>query len=150
MWLYQVVRDESTANRPPERISATLTRRVPLPVRLHYLITPMTGASDDNAQETGLVILGKVLQSFHSRPQLHGTDLSDDLAGTDSVVTLRLETLTVDELSRIWDSLDAAYSTSLSYEATVVDVDLDAEPDTGPPVMVPIVETGVEVAGSGT
>lgn len=148
VWLYQVVRDETTANRPPERISSALTRRVPLPVRLHYLITPITGATDDDAQETDLVILGKVLQAFHSRPQLHGADLSDDLSGTDGVVTVRLETLTVDALSRIWDSLDAAYSTSLSYEATVVDVDLDAEPDMGPPVRVPLADVGV-VVGAG-
>ena len=64
-------------------------------------------------------------------------------------VTMRLETLTVDELSRIWDSLDAAYSTSLSYEASVVDIDLDAEPDTGPPVAVPIVDAGIKVASGG-
>lgn len=149
VWMYQAVRDDATLNRPAERITSSLTRRVPLPVRLHYLITPITGATDDNAQETDLVILGKVLQCFHSRPQLLGADLSDDLAGTDGVVTVRLETLTAYELSRIWDSLDTAYSTSLSYEATVVDVDLDAEPETGTPVKVPLANAGV-IVGSGT
>ena len=145
VWLYRIVRDEATLNRPPERISPNLLRPLPLPVRLHYLITPITAATTDDALETEQVILGKVLQCFHSRPQLHGTDLSDDLAGTDGMITMRLESLTVDELSRIWDSLEAPYSTSLTYEATVIDVDIDAEPELGPPVRVPVVDTGIRV-----
>ena len=34
-WLYQIVRDEATLNRPPRRITAELTRPVPIPVKLH-------------------------------------------------------------------------------------------------------------------
>ena len=45
MWLYRLVRDEQTLNRPPRRISPTLTRRQPLPVRAHYLMTPIVTGS---------------------------------------------------------------------------------------------------------
>jgi hypothetical protein len=145
LWLYRVERDDMTLNRPPERITATLTRRVPLPVRLHYLCTPITNSEEDDAPETEQAILGKVLQCFHDRPQLFGTHLSDDFEGTDSSITTRLEPMTVDELTRIWDALDAPYRTSISYEVTVVDIEAAVQPEVGPPVRVPLPETGVIV-----
>jgi hypothetical protein len=148
VWLYRIVRDEMTLNRPPERISPTLTRRVPLPVRLHYLFTPVLQSKEEDATQTGHVILGKVLQCFHDRAQLFGTDLHDDFAGTDSLVTVRLEGLSVDELTRLWDALDSPYRTSVSYEVTVVDVEAGVQPEVGPPVRVPRAETGV-IVGTG-
>src|SRR5688572_12368981 len=42
LWLYRIIRDESRLNDPPRRISATEWRPAPLPLRLHYLITPVT------------------------------------------------------------------------------------------------------------
>jgi hypothetical protein len=145
VWLYRVVRDESTLNRPPERISTTLTRRVPLPVRLHYLFTPITHSEEDDGLETEQAILGKVLQCFHDHPQLFGTDLRDDFEGTDSLVTIRFEGLSVDEMTRVWDALESPYRTSVSYEVTVVDVEAGVQPEVGPPVRVPRPETGVIV-----
>src|SRR2546422_11447260 len=41
VWLYRVVRDADRLNAPRERISRTQLRRVPLPVSLHYLMTPL-------------------------------------------------------------------------------------------------------------
>jgi len=145
VWLYRVARDEATLNRQPERISPTETRRVPLPVRLQYLVTPITHSSNDNSLETEQVILGKVLQSFHDHPQLFGTDLRDDFSGTDAVVTLRMEMISLDELTRIWDALDTPYRTSISYEASVVDIDTGQRPLIAAPVRIPQAETGVLV-----
>lgn len=149
VWLYRVVRDDATLNRPPERITPTLTRRLPLPVRLHYLLTPITNSDEDDAPETEQALLGKVLQCFHDRPQLLGTDLRDDFEGTDSVVTVRLEGLSVDELTRIWDSLGSPYRTSISYEVTVVEVEAGVQPEVGPPVRAPRAETAVIVGSEG-
>ncbi len=145
VWLYRVVRDDATLNRPPERITATLTRRVPLPVRLHYLITPVTNSEEADAPETEQAILGKVLQVLHDHPQLRGVDLRDDFEGTDAAVTFRFEVLTVDELTRIWDSLETPYRTSVSYEATVVDIEAAIQPESAPPVRVPLVDAAVVV-----
>jgi hypothetical protein len=145
VWLYRVVRDESTLNQPPVRVTPTLTRPAPLPVRLHYLVTPVTNADQDDAQETELVILGKVLQCFHQHPRLFGTDLRGQFEGTDTTVTVRLEVLSLDELARTWDALAVPYRLSLSYEATVVDIDAGLEPDSATPVRVPLAETGIMV-----
>jgi hypothetical protein len=145
VWLYRVVRDESTLNRPPIRVSPSLTRRAPLPVKLHYLVTPITNLDIDDSLESEQVILGKVLQSLEFHPQLSGTDLKDAFAGTDTVVTARLEMLSVDELSRIWDALETSYRTSVSYEVTVVEIETIDEPTIAAPVQIPLEEVGILV-----
>jgi len=145
VWLYRVVRDDYTLNRPPVHVNATQTRPTPLPLRLHYLLAPMTGSTADDAPETEQAILGKALQALHDHPMLSGVDLTDDFVGTDTVVTTRFEPLTIDELARIWDALDTPYRTSVSFEVTVVEIYNDIRVQTGPPVRVPILDTGVEV-----
>jgi hypothetical protein len=148
VWLYRVARDESTLNRPPERITPTRTRPAPLPVRLHYLLAPITNSTAADAPETEQVILGKALQALHDRPQLTGVDLKDDFTGTDAVVTVRFEGLTIDELARIWDALDTSYRTSVSFEVTVVDIEARTLDEIGPPVRIPVFDPAI-VVGSG-
>ncbi|GAF48256.1 DUF4255 domain-containing protein [Rhodococcus wratislaviensis] len=150
VWLYRVTRDESTLNRPPERISPTRTRPAPLPVRLHYLIAPITGSTAADAPETEQVILGKALQALNDHPQLTGVDLKDDFAGTRAIVTARFEALTTDELGRVWDALDTSYRTSVSYEVTVVDIEAPVREQTGPPVRIPVLDPAVTVGGGST
>ncbi len=108
----------------------------------------MTGSNQVDAPETEQVILGKALQCLNDHPQLTGVDLSDDFSGTDSVVTARIEGLTIDELARIWDALDTSYRTSVSFEVTVVELDAGTRTEIGPPVRIPIQQTGVLVDGA--
>ena len=51
-WLYRVVRDDLTLNRPPLPVSPVQTRSAPLPLRLHYLLAPMTPHNQPDAPET--------------------------------------------------------------------------------------------------
>lgn len=148
VWLYRITRDETALNRPPERVGPTTLRPAPLPVRLHYLITPITGVDADDATATEQVILGKVLQVLHDHPQFSGADLKDDFEGTRAVVTARFESLTVDEMARVWDALQRPYRTSVSYEVTVVDIESRRRLAVGPPVEVPLVDPVLIVAGS--
>jgi hypothetical protein len=145
VWLYRVTRDEATLNRPPERVSPTRVRPAPLPVRLHYLLTPNIGSNAVDSPETEQVILGKALQALHDHPQLSGVDLKDDFEGTRAVVTSRFEGLSIDELARIWDALATSYRTSVSFEVTVVDIESPLRDEVGPPVRLPLVEPAVIV-----
>lgn len=145
LWLYRVVRDDLTLNRPPLRISPLAVRPAPLPLRLHYLLAPMTPRNQPDAPETEQAILGKALQALNDHPTLTGVDLRDDFTGTDTVLTSRFEPLTIDELARIWDALDTPYRTSVSFEVTVVDLYRDVPEQSGPPVRVPVLDTGIEV-----
>lgn len=143
LWLYRVVRDEQRLNAPPERVGLDRLQPTPLPVRLHYLITPILGADAGvPPPQTEQHILGAILQCFHERPLLSGAALAGDFAGTDAELRIRLESLPLEEITRIWDSLERSYQLCLSYEVSVVRID-NAEPTRlGPPVTVALPELG--------
>lgn len=117
LWLYRVARNADLLNAPPERVDDVLTRQ-PLPVNLYYLVAPIT-ATSDNEQ----ALLGKVLQVFADHTILGGTDLQDDLEGETTELRLTFETLTLEELTRIWTSLGEPYQLSASYRVQVVRID---------------------------
>lgn len=146
IWLYRVVRDEERLNRPQIRIDRQRFRRPPLPVRLHYLITPIINSNTDGASETEQEILGKVLQIFHDHAVLRGADFpsNNDFSGTQTELNVRLETMGLEEITRVWEALEGSYQLSVSYEVSVVDIDSMLEED-GSPVEVVMPEYGLIV-----
>ena len=122
-------------------------RRAPLPVRLHYLLTPITASADlQGGPETEQVVLGKVLQALNDHPVLRGTDLQGELSGTAAELAVRLEPLTLEEIARVWDALDGSYQLSVSYEVSVVQIATDEQPESVAPVEVVMPEYGVVVS----
>jgi hypothetical protein len=122
VWLYRVVRDEQQLNAPPRRIAPDSERHTPLPLRLHYLMTPIV-AMQSGSPELEQAILGKVLQTFHEVPIIDGADLKDDLGGSHQSLQVRLETQRLDELAEVWEALDRSYQLSVSYEVGLVIID---------------------------
>jgi hypothetical protein len=134
LWLYRVLRDDMRLNDPP-RIRPRLPAGVellppPLPLRLHYLVTPLAADAPDTEQK----ILGRIMQLFHSRATLSGAVLQGDLAGTDYELNVRLESLALEELTRIWDALEGSYQLSISYEVTLVNIDSAQQPVPATPI----------------
>lgn len=131
VWLYRVTRNEHLLNQPPQRLSATEFARNPLPVNLHYLLTPiMTDILDEQT------LLGRILQVFNDHPVLRGSHLQNDLAGSGDSFRVHLETLTLEELTRVWGALQEPYQTSLSYLVQVVSIDSEEPPRTATPLTV--------------
>ena len=131
VWLYRVVRDENRLNDPPVirplgggRIEIV---QPPLPLRLHYLVTPLA----TNAPDTEQRILGRAMQVLHAEPILAGAALQSDLAGTDAEVHVHLEALALDEISLVWQALEGSYQLCVSYEVTLANVESIALPATG-------------------
>lgn len=147
IWLYRIVRDEDRLNLPPRRISRSETDHRPLPMRLHFLATPITDSAATTGPMTEQVILGKVLQVFHDTPQIAGTDLADDYSGTTVQLNVRLESLTLEELTRVWEALQTSYQTSVSYEVTGVDIDSALQPSQTRPVELPVIQQAIIVGG---
>ncbi|MGI9393735.1 MAG: DUF4255 domain-containing protein [Boseongicola sp.] len=145
VWLYQIRRDPELLNLPPRRISADQIEPERLPLRLHYLMTPVVNFDDAVGNDPGLeqLIIGKVLQTHYDHPHLTGPDLLGDLAGSDSTITIRLESLGLEEITRVWDALSSTYQLCISYEVSFVMVCSDA-----PEVAITPVDS-VEIA-SGT
>jgi hypothetical protein len=145
LWLYRVVVDDQSLNDPPRRISATQVQDRPLPLRLHYLVTPLTSRDNDGDPDTEQYLLGKVLQLFHSKPCFRGADLREQLTGTDARLTVRLETMGLEEITRVWDALEGSYQLSVSYEVSTVQIDSGLQPVSGPRVKVVVPEHGIIV-----
>ncbi len=146
VWLYRVIRDQETLNAPPLRLGFDTARRVPLPMRLHYLITPIVDKKDSIlGPEKEQVILGKILQLFHDFPKLRGVDLQDDFAGTEYELNVRLETLSLEEITRIWEGLEGSYELSVSYEVGIVNIESGIQPEKVTPVTVVLPDQGVIV-----
>jgi hypothetical protein len=105
-------------------------------VRLHYLVAPIVNQETQASPETEQTILGKVLQSFHDHPKLHGIDLQGDFVGAMVELYIRLEPLDLEEITRVWDALDRSYQLSVSYEVSVVYLESEREPVDLTPVEV--------------
>jgi hypothetical protein len=142
-WLYRVVRDEERLNDPARRISPTQLRPPPMPMRLHYLVTPITNRANEGDPDTEQYALGKVLQLFYSKPIFRGADLSGQLAGTSAELFVRLETLSLDEITRVWEGLNGSYQLCVSYEVSLVDIDAALELQRVSPVLVALPELGL-------
>jgi hypothetical protein len=146
LWLYRVVRDDQRLNDPARRVGPSSFAPPPLPLRLHYLVTPITNRENLGDPDTEQYLIGKVIQSLHSHPILRGADLRAELLGTEAQLHVRLETLELEALARIWDALEGSYQLSVSYEVSLVDIDTAREPDSLAPVMQVVAELGPIVA----
>jgi hypothetical protein len=148
LWLYRVMRDDHRLNSPPLRVSETQVRRTPLPVRLHYLITPIVNSTETvYGPELEQIFLGKALEVFYDYPNQRGSALRGDFTGTDVELHVRLEPLSLEEITRVWDALERSYQLSVSYEVTVVEIESALQPRIETPVREVFAEHGV-IAGS--
>jgi len=149
MWLYRLVRDDQTLNQLPGRPAPNRIRRHPLPVRVHYLMTPIvTGNANTPAPETEQLVIGRVLQTFNDEPLISGGDLAGSYQGTEVELAVRLETLTLEEITRVWDSLERSYQLCISYEVGIVSIDSGLEAIVGPPVMIALPEYAIGAPGA--
>jgi hypothetical protein len=130
LWLYRVTRNEHLLNHPPPRPAPNQVARHPIPIDLHYLITPLLNDPLDEQE-----MLGLVLQSFNDHPILRGPDLQGDLQGSDEELRISLETLSLEDHSRIWSALQEPFQASLTYLVQVVCIDSLLEPRQVAPVL---------------
>jgi hypothetical protein len=130
VWLYRVTRNEFILNNPPPRPAPNQISKRPFPVNLHYLISfNMQDVRDEQ------LLLGRVVQVFNDQPVLRGSDLTGSLVGEDSEFRIHFETLTLEELTRIWHSLQEPYRTSVSYLVEIVQIESLLDPTLAPPVL---------------
>lgn len=172
VFLYLTTIDAAWRNRDmPDRVHPGETGFPPLPLTLHYMITAY-GEDDDDA--VGHRILGRAMSVLHDRPVLAPADLHTALPESDldhqiERVRLTAETLTVDEMSRLWTTFQTQYRISAAYQASVVLIESTlpvraplpvlarGDDDRGPvarsdlaPPPVPTLETATLAAGNVT
>jgi Pvc16 N-terminal domain len=116
LWLYQVCENEFLKNDPPERVNGDSLRFTPLPLNLHYLVTPMS-STDDAADH---LLLGKSMQVLYDNSIVL---LRDPGANFFEELHITFARLTLEELTRIWESLQEPYRLSVAYQVRVARVD---------------------------
>jgi len=143
LWLYRIERDDQTLNQPRRATLDGVVNR-PLPLRVHYLTVPVIDIQHRaDGPELEQNILGAVLQTFHDHATLRGADLQGDLAGSSQEIHVRLESLDLDQTSRMWEALNHAFQLCISYEVAVVPIDSALEPFNAPRVDAVVPEYGL-------
>jgi hypothetical protein len=115
LWLYQVVENEHAKNQtPPLNAQGNAQKRPPLALNLCYLVTPFgpTGEAD-------LLILGKTMQTLYDSAIFSVKNAAGPIAEDLRIV---LSQLTIEELGRIWESLQEPYRLSVCYQGRFVNI----------------------------
>lgn len=130
LWLYRVNREPDTLNRPPERTATNRLRHQPLPLTLHFLITPMLAEPQDEQ-----AVLGKIVQVLHDNAIVRGAQVGPVLGADGTELHIALDGLTLEELARVWDVLKEPYQLSVCYLVQTVAIDSDLDAAVRPPVL---------------
>lgn len=97
----------------------SLDGRAHLPLDLHYLLTPWAEAAEFEHD-----ILGSAMTCLETTPILQGPLLHPSSAWQpNEALQIGPEEIGTDQLMRIFDSLEAGYSTSIAYRVRVVRLD---------------------------
>jgi hypothetical protein len=144
VWLYLVERDGDTLNQHQRRFIQDRVTPRPLPLRLHYLVTPQVDhKTRELASDLEQLILGKILQIFHDACSLSGARLVNTLSGRPFEFFIRLEPLSLEQITRVWDALDRPYQLCVSYEVSIVPIESAMEASLVKPVDVSMPEIGI-------
>jgi len=118
IYLYRITENASTKNQVPAQGDGAQLRKPPLALDLHYLVTPLVGTVTDQQ-----IILGKVMQILYDRAILQGTDLTGSLVSSGQTLRVILNTVPLEELTRVWQSMEMSYRLSVVYLVRVIMVD---------------------------
>ena len=155
LYLYRVVESPSTKNRPwPGDRATSPSARPALGLELSYLLTPLGTRPDDASFQLGddaHTMLGMAMLTLQENPILNdvhipGFDadrvLPPFLLDSYEQIKVTLMPTNLEELSKIWATINQPYRLSVAYEVSLVQL----TPTPPPPVSAGIVlSTGVDV-----
>jgi hypothetical protein len=156
IYLYRVLESPFTKNHPwPGDRQTPPSDRPALGLQLFYLMTPLSKKPDDNSFELGddgHTMLGAAMLSLQENPVLNDVHIPPTATTTgfdaDTVlpaflrnsyekVKFMLAPVGLEELSKIWATINQPYRLSVAYEASLVEL----TPTAPPPVDAGIVIT---------
>lgn len=143
LFLYHLDIDRHLRNqRPlPDRESASIQHKPPLPLLFRFIFTPV-----DDADTVNHLILGRVLQYFHDNPfvaTIAGQPLDDSFGGAAPVLRVKPDMLTVEQLTQLWNALSTPFRLSVSFLVDIAAVDSADPPRHAPRVDELLAATGI-------
>ncbi len=131
VWLHMVERHPDLLNVPPRRVAVDRVERRPLPLRLHYLMTPL-GADTLTRQR----VLGMAMQTMHDNAFVEPGDLEQPLINARiRSLSIHLNSQSLEDLTRVWHALTRPYELSACYLVDVLPLPSMREDRAGPPVV---------------
>ncbi|MEU4039646.1 DUF4255 domain-containing protein [Streptomyces collinus] len=139
--LYRATIDGAWRNTDPVGVRPGETRRPPLPLVLHYLLTCRAPA--DAEATVPELLLGAAMSALHDHPALPFDALRDaagfsDLHRQQEPVRITPAAMGTEEMTRLWTALGVGDRLAVAYEARVVLID-SAVPGRAP---LPVVRRG--------
>ena len=155
LFLYNVTQNEAwrNMNYPSRNAAGVLINNPPLALNLHYLLTAY-GAEQFHAE----ILLGYGMQLFHETPVLPRAAIrrslaaptevnaggglpaamlnlyTSDLADQVELIKIWPQTLTTEEISRLWTAFQAKYRPTAAYQISVVLIQSEASTQQALPV----------------
>lgn len=96
----------------------------PLSLSLFYLMTPYTQNDPQTGNSTAHAILGEAMRVFYENPVVPAQYLVPGLQNAREGLKIMLNTLDLDELSRVWATFTQPFRLSVLYEVSVVQLDM--------------------------
>lgn len=128
LFLYQIVENAYTKNRPMRNLGTGEVSYPPLSLNLYYLVTPYASENQEIKVWDMHTVLGKAMQAFYDNSVLKGPNLLDVLKEVQledyyqkiEHICITLKSLSLDDLTKIWNSLDTPMNLSVGYEVRVI------------------------------
>jgi hypothetical protein len=123
VFLYHTTLDPAWRNQDMPNVKPGESGFPPLPLVLHYVITAYGEADEDDIKAHQL--LGRAMSVLHDHPILGPDELVGLVSGADlqnQVERIRIsaQTLSVDDMYKLWTAFQTQYRISAAYEVSVV------------------------------
>lgn len=150
IFLYQATPNTAWRNHdlPTRRGDGSLAQRPQIALDLHYLLTFY---GDETLLEPQR-ILGSAVRALHAHPVLTRQEIRSAVAATafltgsdlaDEIETIKFspQPLTLEELSKLWSVFfQTTYTLSMAYDASVVLIAAESQPQMTQPVLTPALQ----------
>ena len=137
VFLYQVVENNYLKNEPMINVGTEQLQHTPLALNLFYLITPYANETNALPGWDLHTILGKIMQILYDNASLEGPRLMDVLKKLNREsyfeqidnIRIILNQISLDDLTKIWSSLNTPMRLSVAYEVRVVMIESKRKQD---------------------
>ena len=148
LFLYQTAPNAAWRNQPMPHVKQGETGQPPLALDLHYLLTAY-GQGDNDLN--GHHVLGRAMSIYNDTPllgrkRLHDLFPTSDVGDQPERIRITPTTLSVDEMSKLWNTFQVQYRISATYRVSVVLIE-SAQAARTP---LPVLERGPQAQGDVT
>ncbi len=123
IYLYHISENSFFKNQPfiPKKGDLSKKQYPSLSLNLFYMITPFAAAPATEPQEAQKV-LGQAMRIFHENSIVPEDYLQGDLKGSAEEIKLILNPVSLDDMTKIWNSLTKPFRLSVCYEVSVIQI----------------------------